>query len=446
MIRALCLLIAAACAGCSAPERPVVAPTVHAAPHAQRDRDHALGVEIDRQLRRRFELYDNARLAAYVTRVGARVAASADCIGCRFTFRVIDDADPNAFAVPGGFVYVTRGILALLSSEAELAGVLGHEIGHVVARHAIDRWARERDPFAGERSAWLALAVHTRDNEREADSLGVAFAARAGYDPRGLSTALAALGELEHAGAHDSRPFDEHPATNARVARAALLAQAWSAGRVGAAAYLAAIDGIVVGDDPRRGYMDGRWYVRPDAGFRISLPAAWRVEVDGGALAARDPEAERGLVLVRTRYSSLAQARDATFDDGVRHDELAQRRIGGFPALAGPIFAAERAQPAGSIALILAGGRVYLAIVAGPRDVLASLAAIADPALAALAPRRMHVQRLARAATARGLAAADSLALFCELNRVAADARLSAGRVVKRVRRSATDEATPHLE
>lgn len=446
MARALLALMIVACVGCSAAERPAVAPAAparRAAAHPRSARDRALGAWIDRRLARRFDLYADRRLAAYVAGVGARVAGAARCAGCRFTFRLIDDPEPNAFALPGGFVYVTRGLVALLDSEAELAAILGHEIGHVVARHALREWAREGDPLAGaDRTSRFELVEYSRDNEREADSSGVTLAARAGYDARALSSALADLADYERAQAEAASPWDDHPATPARAARAAVIARAWPRGRVGRARYLRAIDGMVVGDDPRRGYVAGRWFVRPDAGFRLQLPATWTAACDGGVLVAVASDKREAVVLVRTRYVSVSAARDAVYDDGVRHDELVAGTLGGYPALRGPVFD-ERGTRSGSIAIFQARGRVFLAMVEGTRDALGSLAPTDGRSRVDSAPRHLWIARLSRATTARALVGSgDALAPFCLLNHVTADERLAPGRWVKRVR-SVADHAAP---
>lgn len=448
MTRALAAALLLAAGACSTAEQlppPRARPGAAASRNERRDRDRALGERVDRRVRRSTDLYDDPDLAAYVRGVGARVAAKARCEGCRFTFRVLDDADPNAFAVPGGFVYVTRGILALLGSEAELAAILGHEIGHVTARHAIEQWSRAKDPLADiDRAHILDETGHSRDDEREADRLGVEYAARAGYDAEAMASALAALAASEPD--QTTTPMDDHPDTRARVARAALVARVWPRGIRARARYLRAIDGIVVGDDPRRGYVAGDTFVRPDAGFHLTLPGTWRAQVESGVLLARTPDGQGGMLLARTGFASLAEARTALFEgDGVRHDELVPGGRGAISTLSAPVFG-DDGDVTGTITLFEAGRRVFLSVSTVGGDPLASLAP-GDGGRQRVEPLRLHLQRLAHAARARDLEDADALARFCRLNHVAPAETIPAGRWIKRVGAgSAADDAAPHLQ
>ena len=243
---------------------------------------------------------------AYVARVGRRIAVQSGLANSERDFRVtlLNSADNNAFAIPGGYVYVTRQLLALMNDEAELAAVLGHEVGHVAARHSR---SRSRTSTVGSVLAGLLGAVtgsssvgqiagqaaqlytlrFSRQQELQSDDLGVRYLASAGYDPLAMSTVLRSLAgqnyiDQRSAGGTGARPewASTHPDPAGRVTRAAQRAQA--TGRAGGErnrdAFLAAIDGMIYGDDPRQGVVDGRDFRHPTLRIAFTAP-------DGFALA-----------------------------------------------------------------------------------------------------------------------------------------------------------------
>jgi len=222
--------------------------------------------------------YDDAGLARYVSSVGERVArATGD--RRRWTFRLTDDADPQAEANISTTVYITRGALARLRDEAELAGMLGHEIGHVLGGHARDavvehgRGVRE--------SSWDLQSQ--RDDEIQADELAVLFTQRAGYDPHAVESMLRALAAGEPADDPD-RGADPHPRWTERLARIQAFAMHFHGGERRAKEYLAQIQNLVVGDDPRNAKVLGNAVVFARTGLAIDLPEGWisTLGSDGG--------------------------------------------------------------------------------------------------------------------------------------------------------------------
>ena len=329
-------LAALALAGCEPLPPPPAAPPpggaaagVGAAPPAGTVRTAAEQREGDRAHREVVEhfggAYRDPRLAAYVSQVGQRVAAVSGQPGARWTFTVLDSPTINAFAIPGGYVYVTRGLVALAGDEAQLAGVLGHEVGHVVAGHSALR--RERtttaslgllagmiglavagvDPQAagaildiGQAAAGGYLAAHSRSEELEADDLGVRYLARAGYDPYAQAefldrlTAWSALQARIAGGSYDANRvdfFSSHPATAERTRQAIGLAQGAGPGGTdrGRDRLLAAIDGIVWGDSPRQGFVRGRTFSHPELGFTFTVPPGFTITNSAEAVVARGP-------------------------------------------------------------------------------------------------------------------------------------------------------------
>lgn len=245
--------------------------------------------------------YKDPELTALVGRVGARLAAVTERPQGPWTFTVLDSDVVNAFALPGGYVYLTRGLLALAEDEAEVAGVMAHEMGHVTGRHTAERMSQST--VAGVLTAGLgavlgspvlaqalnlgseaALAGYSRGQELEADGLGVRYLAAAGYDPRAMASFLETMRRFDQyqsqVAGREGSGFDffaTHPRTEERVQQAADLAgkQTPGAGERPVQPYLAAIDGVVWGDSPEQGLVRGRAFVHPVLGFRFEVPEGY---------------------------------------------------------------------------------------------------------------------------------------------------------------------------
>jgi len=276
--------------------------------------------------------YDDPRVTAYVNEIGQRIARVSAQPNARWTFTVLDTPAVNAFAIPGGYVYVTRGLVALAGDEAQLAGVIGHEIGHVAAGHSSLR--RERGTTAGigllagaiglailgvdqqlagglmdigQAAAGGVLAQYSRRDELDADNLGIRYLARAGYDPSAQAdfldrmNASAALQSRISGGRYDPNRVDflaSHPATGPRTRQAIQVAQAaGTIGTVGANRdrdrYLSAIDDMVYGDSAEQGFVDGRSFSHPKLRFTFSAPAGFTITNSAQAVVAKGPSESR---------------------------------------------------------------------------------------------------------------------------------------------------------
>ncbi|MFQ5566030.1 MAG: M48 family metalloprotease [Paracoccaceae bacterium] len=277
-------------------------------------------------------VYQNARVAAYVSGIGQRIARVSEQPTARWTFTVLDSPTVNAFAIPGGYVYITRGLVALAGDEAQLAGVIGHEIGHVVAGHSALR--RERGTVAGlgllagaigmavlgvdpnvagglmnvgRAAAGGYLAQYSRSDELDADNLGIRYLARAGYDPYAQADfldRLSASSELQAriaGGGYDPNRVDffaSHPATGPRTRQAIRVAE--TAGAVATAGanrnrerFLAAIDGMVYGDSAAQGFVDGRTFSHPKLRFTYRAPPRFTITNSATAVVAAGPRDSR---------------------------------------------------------------------------------------------------------------------------------------------------------
>jgi predicted Zn-dependent protease len=289
------------------------------------EQEKKMGAEEAKKVEQQVGLIDDQALTEYVAAVGARLAAHSPRQDVTYTFYVVDVPEPNAFALPGGYVYVTRGLLALVNSEDELACVIGHEIGHVAARHSVKQVSRSA-PFAivtglssaivgiaspllgdlvggvGSLASSALLTPFSRDQEREADRIGQRLAAASGWDPAAMSTFLATLQREETLRGASGPRFaflSTHPSTPERVANTNEYARGLtrvaeapiSADR---AAFLQRLDGLVYGENAANGIFDDNRFLHPDLDFGISFPQGWKTQNGRAQVAAMAPD--RGAV------------------------------------------------------------------------------------------------------------------------------------------------------
>ncbi|MGH7343664.1 MAG: M48 family metalloprotease [Candidatus Rokuibacteriota bacterium] len=317
--------------------------------------ERRLGQEGAEEVERTVGLVDDPKLVGYVRQVAGRLAQAAKRTDVSWQCNVTDDTEPNAFALPGGYVYVTRGLLALLNSEDELAGALGHEMAHVLDRHAARR-AGAATPFAllfgipagilgavspalggvvggtGELASGMVLASYSREQERDADRHGIALAARAGWDPAALASFLHTLEREEALAGHNpNRPgfFATHPATPERVGnvRAAARAQTRApatpiAGSRGA--FLGKLEGLVVGDNPASGVFLGSLFAHPGFDIALEMPAKWKTINTAEAAGAVAPDGDAAVVLSVSGAGEDPAA--AARADGLSEAQLKQLR------------------------------------------------------------------------------------------------------------------------
>ncbi len=263
--------------------------------------------------------YKDRKLAAYVRRIGLSLSRVSEVPDLPYEFTVLNDDKVNAFALPGGYVYITRGLLALVDNEAEMAGVLAHEIGHIVARHTAQRYSRAMatnlglnilgaigvlPPGSGSLISFGAQAVlqgYSRDQESEADMLGVRYIGKAGYDTNAMVSffrKLKGYENLSKAMAQDPNAKDSysimssHPRTEQRIAQAAALAKVKpnKNPRLGRESYLSEVDGLVFGDDPKQGIRRGRVFAHPGLGIMFKVPPGFVMFNSAKSLVARGPD------------------------------------------------------------------------------------------------------------------------------------------------------------
>jgi len=277
----------------------------------------------DKKIREQYGSYDNPALQRYVNDIGQRLAKASHRAGLQYQFLVVDSPQVNAFALPGGYIYITRGILAYLNSEAELAAVLGHEIGHVTARHSVQQLSAATAANVGAsvlqifvpqmRSGGGDMLINTlggallsgygREHELEADRLGAEYLARTGYDPQAMIKVVGVLKnqelfDAEVAKAEGRAPrayhglFASHPDNDTRLQEVVREAAKFKSAenRVNREEFMRSMDGMVFADSPAQGIVRNNIFYHPDLGLTLKFPAGWRVQNNPQNVVAASPE------------------------------------------------------------------------------------------------------------------------------------------------------------
>jgi len=292
------------------------------------DQEIRLGQELDAEVRREMGVYEDSKLQAYVEDVGLRLAKQSQRPNLPWHFTVVDSPAINAFALPGGYIYITRGIMPFLDNEAQLAGVLGHEIGHVTARHAAQQYTRASAtsigvligsifvpgvaPFGDLAQAGLGVAFmkFSRGDELQADALGAEYAAAGGWDPAQVPAFLTTLSRVDELSDHSGTPnwLATHPQPEDRVAKVGTTVQKVRAdgnpGTLERDPYLERINGMVFGDNPEEGIVRGHQFIHPTLRFAIDFPEGWDITNGEEEVIAQEPGNKVFVVLRSVREPS----------------------------------------------------------------------------------------------------------------------------------------------
>jgi predicted Zn-dependent protease len=298
----------------------------------------AMGTEYDPTVIATFGEYKDKALNAFLNRIGDEMGLLSHRPNLKYHFKILDTPVINAFAVPGGFIYFTRGILAQLNNEAELIGVMGHEMGHITARHTASQQSRQQlsqliligGMIASEdfrelagyamQGMQLLFLSYSRDNEREADRLGVEYSSKVGYDASKMADFFEVLKKMNMASEHAGVPtfLSTHPDPGDRYNSVLSHSAEWQQKldftdwKVNTNNYLAMIDGMVYGEDPRQGYVDGNVFYHPDMKFRFSFPARWKL-VNSPFQVSISPEDGKALIIFTlAQGNSLEEAAQNT--------------------------------------------------------------------------------------------------------------------------------------
>jgi predicted Zn-dependent protease len=441
----------------------------------------AIGKETHPEILAQFGRVPDEDLQNYFSELGLRMAAVSHRPNLPWTFTVLDDPLVNAFALPGGHIYFTRGILSYMNNEAEMAGVLGHEIGHVTARHSVSQISKAQlvglgvglgsifSPTFGRFSdlAQMGLGLlflkYGRDDERESDSLGIQYMYKMGYDPRQLSSFFEVFQTMsEQSGSAVPSWMSSHPAPEDRIGSTARQAEELMSREeklgdllIRSREFLEHIDNVVFGENPREGFTrDGTFY-HPDLRFRIDYPADWKVQNSKAVVLFVAPSQRAGVQLSLAPNeirSPEDRARQLAQEPGIEMLEGVSRRVNGLPAYLALYRASDQR---GSVLQILAsfvdyGNLVYQLLGIGSTQefaqyrgqldrVIGSFRELRDPGILKVQPDRLGLYQIRRGGTIADVARLYpnprvSPAELALLNRVGDSERLPAGRVVKVVR------------
>jgi len=345
-----------------------------------------MGQQAAQEVEQSIGLVEDPELQAYVAGIGKRMAAKSERPHLPWEFHVVNDAAVNAFALPGGYIYVTRGLLAHMNSEAELATVVGHEIGHVTARHSVQQISKAQlatlglgvgsilssdiAQYAGIASQGLGVLFlkYGRDAENQADQLGFKYALGLNYDVREMSNVFQTLNRASQVGGGGGRLpewLSTHPNPENRVARTQerldTLQVPLDNTIVGREEFLRQIDGITFGEDPRQGFFEGTTFYHPDMRFQLRFPDGWKTQNTASAVVAVSPKED---AIIQLGLAGTTPPREAASkflsQEGVRAGDGSTRSINGNPA-ASSYFQAQTQQGVieGLVSFISYGGRTF---------------------------------------------------------------------------------------
>ena len=391
----------------------------------------AMGKEADQEAVAAYGLYPDEKIQAYVNALGQRLAAKSERPSLPWSFKVVDDPAVNAFALPGGYIYVTRGIMAHLRSEAELAGVMGHEIGHVTARHSASQMSKQQlamgglvlgmavkpelQQFAGlaQQGLGLLFLKFGRDDENQADELGLRYMTRDSYDPREMLEVFGVLDRVTRAAGGGRMPdwLSTHPSPENRLARIQdeITATGVSGRIVNRPEYLRRLDGMVFGENPREGFFRDNAFYHPDLRFQLAFPRGFKTQNQKQAVVgvSEAQDAMVALTLV-AGTSPEAAARQLLSQQGVQAGRSGRDTIGGLPAYTAFFEAAtDEGSLRGEVAFVSYAGKLYRLLGYAPAArfpayegafdaAIRSFARLTDPRFLGVQPKRIELVDLDR--------------------------------------------------
>lgn len=318
-----------------------------------------MGKEADPAIVAQFGLYPNEQLQNFINVKGQEMARISHRPDLNYEFKILDSPVVNAFAVPGGYVYFTRGILAHFNNEAEFAGVLGHEIGHVTARHTVRTQSKqllfqvgliagvviqpELAQFAdvGQQAIGLLLLKYSRDHESESDALGVEYSTKIDYDAHKMADFFQTLKRVSgDAGETIPTFLSTHPDPADRYERVHQLAAEAQEGlnqssfEVNRDAYLKMIDGMIYGEDPRQGFFENNVFYHPEMKFQFPVPSNWMTQNSPQDVRMAPQNGKAIMIFAFAQGNSLDEAAQIVVEENqLQVVNSRSATVNGFPAL-----------------------------------------------------------------------------------------------------------------
>src|SRR3954447_20857288 len=344
-----------------------------------------MGKQASQEVAQTMGLVDNAGLASYVSAIGIKMAKASERPDLPWEFHVVDDASVNAFALPGGFIYVTRGLLTSINDEAELATVMGHEIGHVTHRHSVEQMSKAQlaqlglglgsvfspqiAQFAGVASQGLQLLFlkYGRTAESQADELGFRYALNQNYDVREMGNGFVTLERVSNLAGGGRVPewLSTHPDPGNRVtatqARLDTLSRSLNNTITNRDEFLQHVNGLIYGNDPQQGFFEGNTFYHPGMRFQMTFPEGWQTQNTPASVVAASPKQAR---LAQPGRAGKPPPRGAgsqfLSQQGIQAGDASTQRINGNDA-ATSYFQAQTEQGAiaGIVSFISYGGQTY---------------------------------------------------------------------------------------
>lgn len=324
-------------------------------------REKAMGLAYDPEVIQEFGMYDDKKIQNFINEYGKKMGRISHRPTVDYQFRVLDSPVVNAFAVPGGYVYFTRGIMAHFNNEAEFAGVLGHEIGHVAARHSAQQQSQQILAQIGFIGAMLAsdkfrqysdlaqtglglmFLKFSRNHESQSDKLGVEYSTKIGYDAHQMAGFFNTIKRIQDASGSNVPTFmSTHPDPGDRYVRVNGLATKEQAKatspknlEVNRDRYLRMIDGLTYGEDPQQGYVEGNVFYHPQLKFQFPTPSAWQTVNSTSQVQIAPKDGKAAIIFTLAGEKTLAQAKQAAVSaDSLRVLDSQNIKVNGNDAIA----------------------------------------------------------------------------------------------------------------
>jgi predicted Zn-dependent protease len=436
-----------------------------------------MGKQSAQEVAQSIGLYQNPELEAYVAGIGKRMAAASERPNLPWEFHVVNDASVNAFALPGGFIYVTRGLLGYVTNEAELATVVGHEIGHVTNRHSVQQISKAQvaqlglglgsilspqvAQVAGVASQGLQILFlkYSRNYENQADLAGFRYALNQNYDVRQMSDMFMTLERVGEASGGGKLPqwLATHPDPENRIkatqARLDTLHKDLSKTVVNRDQYLQHVQGLTFGEDPRQGYFVGSRFYHPDLRFQLTFPEGWQTQNGASAVVAQSPNQDAMFQLGLAGKTPPQQAaRQFLSQEGIQPGQSSTASVNGLPAATSYFQAQDQQQGAtiqGVVTFVSYNGSTYglLGYAAGGkfasydgvfRQAIGSFSELRDASALNVKPAKVELVKVPRQMTLEQFNSQypssipiEQLAIINELD--GPTASIPAGSTVKRV-------------